>query len=124
MYFVTQQLLGVFRTIKSIRVHRAALWILGEYTFSIRDILSVVDLLKQSLGTVSHTFSVKFLSWNILFLIIVCYISCHWWKRNYAWLPVIKQMMKKTIPMVRLFQLWLHQMERMLLSQFLVPTCK
>lgn len=47
------QLLGVFRTIKSIRVHRAALWILGEYTYSIRDILSVVDLLKQSLGTLS-----------------------------------------------------------------------
>ena len=45
--------MGVFRTIKSMRVHRAALWVLGEYTYSIRDILAVVDLLKQSLGSVS-----------------------------------------------------------------------
>lgn len=53
-----QQLLSIFRTIKSMRVHRAALWILGEYTQSVRDITAVVDLLKQTLGSVSN-FSVQ-----------------------------------------------------------------
>lgn len=52
--FNLQQLLSIFRTIKSMRVHRAALWILGEYTQSTRDITAVVDLLKQSLGSVSN----------------------------------------------------------------------
>lgn len=54
--FYLQQLLSIFRTIKSIRVHRAALWILGEYAQSIRDITAVVDLLKQSFGSVSYIF--------------------------------------------------------------------
>ncbi|XKL64186.1 hypothetical protein PGB90_004272 [Kerria lacca] len=46
------QLLNVFPTIKSMKVHRAALWILGEYTHSLRDISAVLDLLKQSLGPI------------------------------------------------------------------------
>lgn len=44
---------GYRRSIKSVTIHRAALWILGEYTQSAKDILAVFDLLKQSLGPVS-----------------------------------------------------------------------
>lgn len=47
---IISQLLNVFKTIKSVTIHRAALWILGEYTQSAKDILAVFDLLKQSLG--------------------------------------------------------------------------
>ncbi len=34
------------------KVHRAALWILGEYTYTIADVSAVVNLLKELLGPV------------------------------------------------------------------------
>nr|CAI5823561.1 unnamed protein product [Callosobruchus analis] len=39
---IIEKLLEAFRTIKSAKVHRAALWILGEYSNSIQDIEAVL----------------------------------------------------------------------------------
>ena len=36
------------------RIHRAALWILGEYCTTSDDIQSIMTLIRQSLGDVSH----------------------------------------------------------------------
>ena len=38
----------------SFRIHRAALWILGEYCTTSEDIQSVMTLIRQSLGEVTH----------------------------------------------------------------------
>ncbi|KAK9497790.1 hypothetical protein O3M35_003713 [Rhynocoris fuscipes] len=46
---IIQRLLEVFRSIKSVRVHRASLWILGEYT-SGEDIISVLKQIRLTLG--------------------------------------------------------------------------
>lgn len=53
---ILKQLLSVFRSIKSMKVHRAALWILGEYTFTVQDVMSVMNLLNDLLGAVSFCF--------------------------------------------------------------------
>lgn len=39
-----------FRDIKSVKVHRAALWILGEYAVSISDIEAVIKEVNHTLG--------------------------------------------------------------------------
>lgn len=39
-----------FRDIKSVKVHRAALWILGEYAESISDIEAVIKEINHTLG--------------------------------------------------------------------------
>jgi len=49
---VIKKLLDVFGTIKSMKIHRAALWILGEYCTSSDDIQSVMTLIRQSLGEI------------------------------------------------------------------------
>jgi len=47
-----QRLLDAFPTIKSVKVHRAALWILGEYAASTDDIQAVMNQVRQTLGEV------------------------------------------------------------------------
>ncbi|KAF4529371.1 hypothetical protein B566_EDAN017639 [Ephemera danica] len=47
---IIERLLDAFPTIKSSKVHRAALWILGEYASTADDIQSVMNQLRQTLG--------------------------------------------------------------------------
>ncbi|KAF5300461.1 hypothetical protein FQA39_LY02260 [Lamprigera yunnana] len=47
---VIEKLLEAFAAIKSVKVHRAALWILGEYATNVEDIKSVINQLHQTLG--------------------------------------------------------------------------
>ena len=49
---IIERLLEAFPTIKSVKVHRAALWILGEYASTASDIVSVMNQIKQALGEV------------------------------------------------------------------------
>lgn len=49
---VISRLLDVFPTIKAMKIHRAALWILGEYCCSTDDIQNVMTLIRQSLGDI------------------------------------------------------------------------
>ncbi|PSN38413.1 Coatomer subunit beta [Blattella germanica] len=46
------RLLDAFPTIKSVKVHRAALWILGEYATSPDDIQAVMNQVRQTLGEI------------------------------------------------------------------------
>lgn len=43
-------------SLKLNRIHRAALWILGEYCTTAEDIQSVMTLIRQALGEVSINF--------------------------------------------------------------------
>jgi coatomer subunit beta len=56
--FILQRLLDAFPTVKSVKVHRAALWILGEYASSPDDIQAVMNQVRQTLGEVviDHVF--------------------------------------------------------------------
>ncbi|CAH1975588.1 unnamed protein product [Acanthoscelides obtectus] len=47
---IIEKLLEAFRSIKSAKVHRAALWILGEYANSIQDIEAVLKEINHTLG--------------------------------------------------------------------------
>lgn len=47
---IIQKLLDVFSSIKSVKILRATIWILGEYCDDIEDIQSIVTLIRQSLG--------------------------------------------------------------------------
>lgn len=47
---IIEKLLESFAEIKSVKVHRAALWILGEYATTIDDIEAVIKQLHQTLG--------------------------------------------------------------------------
>lgn len=49
---ILSKLLEVFPSIKAMKIHRAALWILGEYCTSSEDIQSVMNLIRQSLGEI------------------------------------------------------------------------
>ncbi|CAH0387003.1 unnamed protein product [Bemisia tabaci] len=49
---IIERLLDTFSTIKSERVHRASLWVLGEYTNSPDDIQSVMAQINKALGEV------------------------------------------------------------------------
>lgn len=49
---IIRKLLETFPSIQSMKVFRAALWILGEYCDTADDIEEVVGLIKQSLGTI------------------------------------------------------------------------
>jgi len=53
-YDLIQRLLDTFATIKSMKVHRAAMWILGEYATSSDDIQCVMNQIRQTLGEVSR----------------------------------------------------------------------
>lgn len=41
-----------FSDIKSVKVHRAALWILGEYSTTVHDIETVMNQVHQTLGEI------------------------------------------------------------------------
>lgn len=45
-----QKLLECFRDIKSVKVHRAALWILGEYATEVNDVEAVLKEINNALG--------------------------------------------------------------------------
>ncbi|KAG5881682.1 hypothetical protein JTB14_002167 [Gonioctena quinquepunctata] len=47
---IIEKLLETFKDIKSVKVHRAALWILGEYATSVSDIEAVMQQINQTLG--------------------------------------------------------------------------
>ncbi|KAK7106999.1 coatomer subunit beta-like isoform X3 [Littorina saxatilis] len=49
---VIGRLLDVFPSIKAMKIHRAALWILGEYCSTTEDIQSVMTLIRQALGDI------------------------------------------------------------------------
>ncbi|XP_041353863.1 coatomer subunit beta-like isoform X2 [Gigantopelta aegis] len=49
---IISKMLEVFPTIKSMKIHRAAMWILGEYCTSVEDIQLVMTLIRQSLGDI------------------------------------------------------------------------
>ncbi|KAG1677518.1 Coatomer subunit beta [Nymphon striatum] len=49
---IINKLLEVFSSIKSPKIYRAALWILGEYCTSVDDIQSVMTEIRQSLGDI------------------------------------------------------------------------
>lgn len=49
---VIEKLLEAFPAIKSSKIQRAALWILGEYATTVKDILDVITSINQTLGEV------------------------------------------------------------------------
>lgn len=49
---VIEKLLEAFPAIKSSKIQRAALWILGEYATSVKDIMDVIAVVNQTLGEV------------------------------------------------------------------------
>ncbi|XP_058467960.1 coatomer subunit beta [Malaya genurostris] len=49
---VIEKLLEAFPAIKSPKIQRAALWILGEYSNTVKDILDVMNVIYQTLGEV------------------------------------------------------------------------
>ncbi|KAK7494293.1 hypothetical protein BaRGS_00014396 [Batillaria attramentaria] len=49
---VISRLLDVFPSIKAMKIHRAALWILGEYCSTTEDIQNVMTLIRQALGEI------------------------------------------------------------------------
>uniref|UniRef100_A0A1L8DVW3 Coatomer subunit beta n=1 Tax=Nyssomyia neivai TaxID=330878 RepID=A0A1L8DVW3_9DIPT len=49
---IIEKLIESFPAMKSVKVHRAALWILGEYTAAPKDILQVFEVVSETLGEV------------------------------------------------------------------------
>ncbi|EEB10658.1 Coatomer subunit beta, putative [Pediculus humanus corporis] len=49
---IIEKLLESFTSIKSVKVHRAALWILGEYAYLPEDIQTVMTQVRQTLGEI------------------------------------------------------------------------
>lgn len=49
---ITEKLIDTFAAIRSVKVHRAALWILGEYVTNSKDVLQVIEAVNQALGEV------------------------------------------------------------------------
>ncbi|XP_072016786.1 coatomer subunit beta-like isoform X2 [Amphiura filiformis] len=49
---IIEKLLEVFPTIKAVKIHRAALWILGEYCTTIDNIQSLMNEVRSSLGEI------------------------------------------------------------------------
>lgn len=49
---ITEKLIETFPAVRSVKVHRAALWILGEYVSSSKDILEVIGVINQTIGEV------------------------------------------------------------------------
>lgn len=49
---ITEKLIESFPAIRSVKVHRAALWILGEYVTTTKEILQVIEAVNQALGEV------------------------------------------------------------------------
>lgn len=49
---IIEKLIETFPAVRSVKVHRAALWILGEYITSNNDILEVIAIINQTIGEV------------------------------------------------------------------------
>lgn len=49
---ITEKLIEAFPAVRSVKVHRAALWILGEYIDSSNEILEVIDVINQTIGEI------------------------------------------------------------------------
>ncbi|XP_031625408.1 coatomer subunit beta [Contarinia nasturtii] len=49
---ITEKLIETFPSVRSVKVHRAALWILGEYINSSKEILEVIDVVNQTIGEI------------------------------------------------------------------------
>lgn len=49
---ITEKLIETFPAIRSVKVHRAALWILGEYVTTTKEVLQVIEAVNQALGEV------------------------------------------------------------------------
>lgn len=49
---VVEKLLEAFPVIKSTKIHRSAMWILGEYAASAKEVIEVFDVIQQTLGEV------------------------------------------------------------------------
>lgn len=49
---IIEKLLEAFPSIKSTKIHRSAMWILGEYAASSKEVLEVLDVIQQTLGEV------------------------------------------------------------------------
>lgn len=47
---ITEKLIETFPAIRSVKVHRAALWILGEYIATTNGIAEVIEVVNQSIG--------------------------------------------------------------------------
>jgi coatomer subunit beta len=49
---IVEKLLESFPAIKSTKIHRSAMWILGEYAASAKEVIEVFDVIQQTLGEV------------------------------------------------------------------------
>lgn len=49
---IVEKLLESFPSIKSTKIHRSAMWILGEYAASAKEVIEVFDVIQQTLGEV------------------------------------------------------------------------
>lgn len=49
---ITEKLIETFPLVRSVKVHRAALWILGEYITTSKEIAEVIDVVNQTLGEI------------------------------------------------------------------------
>ena len=49
---IVEKLLESFPLIKSTKIHRSAMWILGEYAASAKEVIEVLDVIQQTLGEV------------------------------------------------------------------------
>lgn len=49
---IVEKLIEAFPVIKSVKTHRAALWVLGEYCNSLEDIVQVLDVINQTIGEI------------------------------------------------------------------------
>lgn len=49
---IVEKLLEAFPAIKSTKIHRSAMWILGEYAASAKEVIEVLDVIQQTLGEV------------------------------------------------------------------------
>lgn len=49
---ITEKLIETFPAVRSVKVHRAALWILGEYIVTQKEILEVIDVVNQTIGEI------------------------------------------------------------------------
>lgn len=49
---ITEKLIETFPSIRSVKVHRAALWILGEYVVDTANILQVIEAVNQAIGEI------------------------------------------------------------------------
>lgn len=49
---ITEKLIETFSSIRSVKVHRAALWILGEYINNSKEILEIIETINSAIGEI------------------------------------------------------------------------